>query len=69
MKSKIRILLTLCLYIFITVGIYYLIVFLMDKEFTELHLLYSVLIGCVAYLPLFLLKRKQNRYKQNRYKK
>ena len=61
MKSKLQNLLILLIYIGITVGIYYVIILFKQQEFSELHLLYAMLIGCLAYLPRFILKRRQRR--------
>lgn len=45
-------------YMAVTTGIYYGVCLLMHRPFTELHLLYAALIGCVAYLPRFVAERK-----------
>ena len=61
MKSKLQNFLILLLYIGITVGCYYVILLFRHQDFSELHLLYAMLIGCLAYLPRFILKRRQRR--------
>lgn len=58
MNKKVKIFLVLALYMAVTVGIYYGVCYAMDLPFTELHLLYGALIGCVAYLPRFVAGRK-----------
>lgn len=60
MNKKLQTLLILSAYIAITVGTYYIVMRCMHREFTELHLLYAILIGCLAYMPRFLMIRKRN---------
>lgn len=58
MNKKVKTFLVLALYMAVTVGIYYGVCCAMHRPFTELHLLYGALIGCVAYLPRFVADRK-----------
>lgn len=61
MNKKVKTALTLAIYMAVTIGIYYVIGRLMKQPFTDLHLLYAALIGCVAYLPRFIADRKSKK--------
>ncbi len=54
MKRPLKNALILAIYIGVTVGLYYLICRLNNREFSQLHLLYAALVGCLAYLPRFI---------------
>ena len=51
LNKKLKTLLVLALYIGFTIAIYAIVCHFIDKPFQEIHLLYAVLIGCIAYLP------------------
>lgn len=51
----------LCLYIGFTIAIYSIVCHFTHREFEYIHLLYATLIGCVAYLPRFIVEKKQSR--------
>lgn len=59
LNKKIKRTFVLALYIGFTVAIYAIVCHFMKREFQELHLLYAVLIGCIAYLPRFIADRKK----------
>ena len=59
MKKRLKRVITLLIYIGVTIGIYYVDCLSMHKPFTELHYLYGALIGCIAYLPQFIAERKK----------
>ncbi len=61
MKKPLRTALELVVYIGITMGLYYLICLAIRRPFTELHLLYAALIGCIAYMPRFINQRKSRK--------
>ena len=48
MKKRLKRVITLLIYIGVTIGIYYVVCLSMHKPFTELHYLYGALIGCIA---------------------
>lgn len=58
LNKKMRRALTLLLYIGLTIGIYTIVCHFTHRPFNDLHLLYAVLIGCLAYLPRFIVERK-----------
>lgn len=60
-NKKVRRAFTLALYIGFTVAAYAITAHFMHLEFQDIHFLYAVLIGCVAYLPRHILERKQNK--------
>ncbi|WP_455586090.1 hypothetical protein [Bacteroides sp.] len=59
MKKRLKRVVTLLIYIGVTIALYYGVCLLMHRPFTELHYLYGALIGCVAYLPQFIAERKK----------
>ena len=60
MNQRLKTIFWLALYIGVTVGIYALVAhFIMKIEFQDIHLLYAILIGCIAYLPRFIMDRKR----------
>ena len=61
LNRRIKTLLTLALYIGVTVGLYAFVAYLLEMEFGELEVLYSILIGCFAYLPRFIYDRKREK--------
>ena len=54
LNKKLKTLLVLALYVGFTIAIYAIVCHFIDKPFQEIHLLYAVLIGCIAYLPQIL---------------
>ena len=52
LNKKLKTLLMLALYVGFTIAIYAIVCHFIDKPFQEIHLLYAVLIGCIAYLPV-----------------
>ena len=61
LNKKIRRAFTLGLYIGFTVAIYAIVCHFTKREFQEIHFLYAVLIGCIAYLPKFITERKKDK--------
>ena len=59
LNKKLKTLLVLALYIGFTIAIYAIVCHFIDKPFQEIHLLYAVLIGCIAYLPVFIAEKKK----------
>ena len=57
--EKLQTLLVLSLYVGITIGLYAIAAHFMGIEFQDIHLLYAALVGCVAYLPRFLMNRRR----------
>lgn len=49
----------LALYVGFTIAAYAIACHFMHIEFQEIHLLYAILVGCVAYLPRFIVDRKR----------
>ena len=49
LNKKLKTLLVLALYVGFTIAIYAIVCHFIDKPFQEIHLLYAVLIGCIAY--------------------
>ena len=49
----------LAFYVGFTIAIYAIVCHFIDKPFQEIHLLYAVLIGCIAYLPVFIAEKKK----------
>ncbi len=47
----------MCLYIGFTIAIYAIVCHFLKVEFQDIHLLYAVLVGCIAYLPKFIAER------------
>ncbi len=66
MKRPLKTTLELLIYVGATLGLYYLICLAMHRPFEELHLLYALLIGCVAYLPRFINQRKAGKRSRKR---
>lgn len=58
LNKKIRMIFVLALYVGFTIAIYAITCHFMKIEFQDIHLLYAILIGCVAYLPRFISERK-----------
>ena len=58
LNKKIRMIFVLALYVGFTIAIYAIACHFMKIEFQDIHLLYAILIGCVAYLPRFISERK-----------
>lgn len=60
LSKKLKTLFVLALYVGFTIAIYAIIVcHFLHKPFQEIHLLYAVLIGCIAYLPIFIAGKKK----------
>ena len=71
-NNKLRTLFVLALYIGFTIAIYAIVCHFLKIEFQDLHdnrishqrgihLLYAVLVGCVAYLPRFIAEKKSKK--------
>lgn len=58
-SSKLKTVFTLALYVGFTIAIYAIVCHFIDREFQDIHLLYAVLIGCIAYLPKFIADKKR----------
>lgn len=59
LNKKLKTLLVLALYVGFTIAIYAIFCHFIDKPFQEIHLLYATLIGCIAYLPVFIAEKKK----------
>ena len=59
LNKKVRTLFALALYIGFTIVIYAIVCHFIHREFQDIHLLYAILIGCLAYLPRFIADRKK----------
>ena len=60
-NNKLRTLFVLALYIGFTIAIYAIVCHFLKIEFQDIHLLYAVLVGCVAYLPRFIAEKKSKK--------
>ncbi|MDD3036459.1 hypothetical protein [Bacteroides sp.] len=61
-NEKLKTIFVLALYIGFTIAIYAIVCHFRHIEFQDIHLLYAVLIGCIAYLPRFIAgKMKKNK--------
>lgn len=58
-NQKLKTLFVLALYVGITIGVYAIACHFMHIEFQDIHLLYAILIGCIAYLPRFIAERRR----------
>lgn len=58
-SKKLRMLFVLVLYVGFTIAAYAIACHFMKIEFQEIHLLYAILVGCIAYLPRFILEKKK----------
>ena len=58
LNKKLKTLLVLALYVGFTIAIYAIVCHFIDKPFQEIHL-HAVLIGCIAYLPVFIAEKKK----------
>lgn len=58
-SSKLKTVFTLALYVGLTIAIYAIVCHFIHREFQDIHLLYAVLIGCIAYLPKFIADKKR----------
>lgn len=61
LNEKVRRAFSLSLYIGFTIAIYAILCHFTKREFQEIHLLYAVLVGCIAYLPRFIASRKKKK--------
>ena len=68
LNKKLKTLLVLALYIGFTIAIYAIVCHFIDKPFQEIHLLYAVLIGCIA-IYRYLLRRKRRSKLLHRFSK
>lgn len=64
MKKKLKMVVILLIYVGVTVGLYALICYFIDRPFDELEFLYGVLVGCVAYLPRFIVVHESEKSRQ-----
>ena len=64
LNKKIQTIFVLSLYIGFTIAIYAIVCHFTKREFQEIHLLYAVLIGCIAYLPRFIADKKKEKAKK-----
>jgi hypothetical protein len=58
LNNQLKTVFVLALYIGFTIGLYAIACHFMKIQFEEIHLLYAVLVGCVAYLPRYIADRK-----------
>lgn len=58
-NKKLITIFVLALYIGFTIALYAIVCHFMHIEFQDIHLLYAVLIGCIAYLPRFIAEKKK----------
>lgn len=58
LNKKVRTLFALALYIGFTIA-NAIVCHFIHREFQDIHLLYAILIGCLAYLPRFIADRKK----------
>lgn len=56
-NKRLRTIFVLALYVGFTIALYAIACHFMDIEFQDIHLLYAVLIGCIAYLPRFIVDK------------
>ncbi|WP_303015053.1 hypothetical protein [uncultured Bacteroides sp.] len=59
LNKKLKTLFVLALYVGFTIAAYAIACHFMKIEFQEIHLLYAILVGCIAYLPRFIAERKK----------
>lgn len=59
LNKKVRTLFVLALYVGFTIAIYAIVCHFRNIEFQDIHLLYAILIGCIAYLPVFIAGKKK----------
>ena len=62
-NNKLRTLFVLALHIGFTIAIYAIVCHFLKIEFQDIHLLYAILVGCVAYLPRFIAEKKSKKKK------
>lgn len=60
-NNKLRTLFVLALHIGFTIAIYAIVCHFLKIEFQDIHLLYAILVGCVAYLPRFIAEKKSKK--------
>lgn len=56
-NKKLKTIFVLALYVGFTIAIYSIVCHFIHIEFQDIHLLYAILIGCVAYLPRFITEK------------
>ena len=61
LNKKLKTLLVLALYVGFTIAIYAIVCHFLKIEFQDIHLLYAVLVGCIAYLPKFIADKKRKK--------
>ena len=59
LNNKLKTIFVLALYIGFTIAIYAIVCHFLKIEFQDIHLLYAVLVGCIAYLPKFIAEEKE----------
>ena len=63
LNKKVKTAFVLALYIGFTIAIYAIVCHFVGIKFEDIQLLYSVLIGCVAYLPRFIVDNMKKKKK------
>lgn len=61
LNKKLKTLFVLAMYVGFTIAIYAIVCHFRHIEFQEIHLLYAILVGCVAYLPVFIAGKKKKK--------
>mgnify|MGYP001073301339 FL=1 len=61
LNNKLKTIFVLALYIGFTIAIYAIVCHFFKIEFQDIHLLYAVLVGCIAYLPKFIADKKRKK--------
>lgn len=61
LNNKLKTIFVLALYIGFTIAIYAIVCHFLKIEFQDIHLLYAVLVGCIAYLPKFIADKKRKK--------
>ena len=61
LNNKLKTIFVLALCIGFTIAIYAIVCHFLKIEFQDIHLLYAVLVGCIAYLPKFIADKKRKK--------
>ena len=61
LNNKLKTIFVLALYSGFTIDIYAIVCHFLKIEFQDIHLLYAVLVGCIAYLPKFIADKKRKK--------
>lgn len=61
LNNKLKTIFVLALYIGLQIAIYAIVCHFLKIEFQDIHLLYAVLVGCIAYLPKFIADKKRKK--------